>query len=701
MAGDRRSELAGTMRIEIVPESPSCAIPKMCKPQSAESEEDNDSSAQRAAFGSTMRIDILSEPDVASKVSAKKPVAPDAGTTASSWPTGKMDDDWQSRYQALFDGMYDAAFITGANGVIEISNRRASDFLLFSRKDLIGRNIVDFISGADAALLGRLVEDMKHQRFALIQGYCMRRDESVFPSEISVNFADSDMERLCFFVRDVTVRKQKEDKLIEQYSAIQHAANGIAMSDLSGVLKYANPATASIFGYDKAAELVGKNVAGLLGVGNEMEATTIVQRVAQGRGKWSGDLIARRSGGSTFHVNVLIGSSQDSEGVLTGLVFSFVDISDRVAATNRLRELDETKSRFVAEASHELRTPLAIITEFVSLVHDEVTGTVNEKQKECLDSALRNCTRLSTLINTMLDLARIESGKIKIERKRNAIEPILSEVYKNFQPTCKSRRQTLCLKISEDPPDVFCDVDSVHKILTNLVGNAIKFTPEGGEVTIACSREGQVLKIEVVDNGRGISEDAQKAVFEAFWQVEREDGPGAKGTGLGLAIVKKLVELNGGTVAMRSSKGKGSCFFFTLPLYAKDARIPTRILIVDDDPMIVEVVTRALGTLDVNMEIKSTLSGLESLLLAGEYNPHLVILDVRLGDIGGQEILGLLQQQAGKDERAKILAVSGDESLLGEMIRKGADDCLLKPFEADLLLAKVRALVGRRMDSLE
>ncbi len=696
MSGDRRAELAGTMRIEIVPEGPVRPVPKVRKAQAARPAEDDVAMYRETAVASTMRIDILSEPDEVARAGIRK--LEDAPARPMS---GQAVDDWQQRYQALFDGMYDAAFVTDINGLIEASNRRASYFLLIARDELRGRNIVDFISGADSELLGRIVVDMKSQRFALIQGYCIRRDESVFPAEISVNFADAAMERLCFFVRDVTVRKQKEDKLVEQHNAIQHAANGIAMTNLDGILSFANLATAAMWGYDNPSELVGKNVATLIAGSGEMDAAVIVQRVAQGRGRWSGDLVARHVGGSSFHVNVLIGSSQDSEGLLTGLVFSFVDISSRVAATNRLRELDETKSRFVAEASHELRTPLAIITEFVSLVHDEVTGPVNEKQKECLDSALRNCTRLSTLINTMLDLARIESGKTKIDRKRNKIMPILGEIFKNFQPTCQARNQTLSLNIEDGCPDVFCDVDSVHKILVNLVGNAVKFTPDGGQIKIGCFREERFMRIEVVDNGRGISEDVQKAVFEAFWQVEREDGPGAKGTGLGLAIVKKLVELNGGMVAVQSHKGKGSCFFFTLPLFAQDARIPTRVLIVDDDPMIVEVVARALGTLNVNMEVKSTLSGLESLLLAGEYNPHLVILDVRLGDIGGMEILGLLQQQAAKDGRAKVLAMSGDENLLREMKQKGADDYLLKPFDADALLEKVKLLVGKRLENVD
>lgn len=657
--------------------------------------EESSSRQEGNEFSRTMRIDIAPEairrpsPRIRRLPQAERPIA----VPSTDQVTENM---WENRFEALFESIYDAVLITDIDGQIVNSNSRASEFLLFSREALSGQNVMSLISGAESSLLSTLLPELTNQRFVLIQAYCIRQDGTVFPSEISVSFTDRSNRRLYFFMRDVTVRKQKEDRLVEQYNAIQHAGSGIAMADLEGVLTDANPAAAKMWGYEHPSDLVGKNVMSLWIDANAVDAKAMVDAVMSGQGTWTGDLAARQQDGTVFHANVLIGRNEDSEGALTGLVFSFVDISDRVRAMNRLRELDETKSQFVAEASHELRTPLAIINEFVSLVRDEVTGPINAQQKECLESVLKNCTRLTDLINTMLDLARIEAGKVKLERQRTGIASILTECHKNFLPSCKSKKQDLSLTVSEEFPDVYCDVASIHKVLTNLMGNAVKFTPQGGKIHIGCQSEGQYLRISVEDNGRGISPDVQKSIFDAFYQVEREAGPGAKGTGLGLAIVKKLIELNGGIVSVDSAPRRGSCFSFTLPLYTQDAPARARVLVVDDDRMIIEMITRSLEMSDLNLEMKSTLTGMEALFIAGNYDPDLVILDVKLGDVEGAKILGMLKQRegGGGNDSMKVLAISGDDNLLRDLMSKGADDCLGKPFKPDALVEKVKTLIG-------
>lgn len=650
--------------------------------------------SHNGGFSQTMRINIVPEPVARPIPRIRKP-------PIKQEPADRKADDaaeWETRYVALLDGMYDAALVTNASGRIENANLRAVDFFRFSRKELMGRNAIDFISGADAGFLKTLVSDMRNQRFALIQAYCVRRDGRVFPAEISVNFADSVKEKLCFFIRDVTQRKQREDQLLEQHNALECSRSGIVVSGLDGVMTYVNPAVADMWGYAKASDLIGQNVVSLWAAHSRAEAEDVVKTVASGQEAWRGDLIARKQDGSVFQVNVSVGQNVDSEEVLAGLVFSFADISDRVKAMDRLRELDETKSRFVAEASHELRTPLAIINEFVSLIRDEVTGPVNEKQKECLTSVLRNCSRLSALINSMLDLARIEAGKVEVHRKSCAIKPILTDCYESFLETCKGHKQTLTLNAEYEYPNVYCDADSVNKIMVNLLGNAVKFTPEGGSITISCLTEGRFIRVAVEDTGRGIPPEAQAKVFEAFSQVEREDGPGAKGTGLGLAIVKKLVEINGGIVGLESAPGKGSRFSFTLPLFERDARVPKRVLVVDDDPIILDLVTRALQNCDMPLDVKTTLSGLESLRISGEHDPHLVILDVRLGDISGAEIIETLRRRAGTNSQVKVLTISGDSNMINETMRKGADDCLLKPFDIETLCRKVKGLLAKGIE---
>lgn len=360
-------------------------------------------------------------------------------------------------------------------------------------------------------------------------------------------------------------------------------------------------------------------------------------------------------------------------------------------ALKRLRELNETKSQFVAEVSHEIRTPLAIIREFVSLVRDEIIGPLNEKQRNYLESALRNCDRLANLINQILDLAKIESGKAELHRTKIDLAALLMQFRNDVALICQSKKQTLTLDVPESLPTAHCDASSVQHILTNLVGNAHKFTPEGGAITIRACEAGQFLRVDVEDNGPGIPAESQSAIFEAFAQVDRQDGPGAKGTGLGLKIAKSLAQLNGGLISVASTPGHGSCFSFTLPMYDKE--LPSRILIIDDEISIVELIEKTLQFSDLKVEVKSTLSGLDALIIAGEFRPNLVILDIHLTEVGGEQVLLSLRQQA-RQHNCKVLLISGDMPLLTDIAKLGADDCLAKPFASKDLLDKIRILLG-------
>ena len=356
-------------------------------------------------------------------------------------------------------------------------------------------------------------------------------------------------------------------------------------------------------------------------------------------------------------------------------------------ALKRLRELNESKSQFVAEASHEIRTPLAIMREFAALVRDETVGPLNEKQKQCLDAVLRNSDRLTELVNQILDLARIEAGKKELHRTKVDLVALLIQFCNDFTPVCKSKDQSLILDVPDNLPTAHCDVSSVQHILTNLLGNAQKFAPQGGAIHVQAKEESRFLRIDIEDNGPGIPQDAQDKIFEAFVQIDRQNGPGAKGTGLGLKIAKSLVEFNGGNISVESAPGKGCCFSFTIPLYDKE--LPARILVVDDEESIVRMIENMLRNFDLKLEVKSSLSGFEALVIAGEFKPNLVILDIHLADVEGEQVLLSLRQRD-----FKILAISGDVPLLTEVAKQGADDYLAKPFMPNDLLDKVQFLLG-------
>ena len=246
---------------------------------------------------------------------------------------------------------------------------------------------------------------------------------------------------------------------------------------------------------------------------------------------------------------------------------------ERHSVLARLEEYDRLKSELLSTASHELRTPLTIIQEFVSLVADGVAGPVTVEQSECLASALRNCDRLTTLLNDLLDMSKLNSAHVEIEQKQVNPAPLLKECHDDFQPKCRTQDIRLELEMPDVLPIVFCDADKIRQAVVNLLGNAVKFTPSGGAIALRVKVEDAFVRIEIEDSGKGIGPQDQEAIFEAFTQIDRQDGPGAKGTGLGLSITKRIVTLHGGRIWVESAIGKGSRFTFTLPIYSEETRL--------------------------------------------------------------------------------------------------------------------------------
>lgn len=243
------------------------------------------------------------------------------------------------------------------------------------------------------------------------------------------------------------------------------------------------------------------------------------------------------------------------------------------SANKRLQEISDLKSDYLSAASHELRTPLTVIKEYCSLVHDEIVGPCNEEQHKCMEAALRNCNRLADLVNDLLDLDSIESGHMSLKRSAVDLNGLLSETVADFSSRCQSVSQHITLDLPETLPPALGDKDLITQVMVNLVGNAHKFTPGGGTISVRGTAAGNELLVEIKDTGPGIEPEVQKKVFDKFTQLNRTEGPGAKGTGLGLAISSKLVEIQGGKLDLESAPGQGSNFFFTLPVFNTAAHL--------------------------------------------------------------------------------------------------------------------------------
>jgi len=253
-------------------------------------------------------------------------------------------------------------------------------------------------------------------------------------------------------------------------------------------------------------------------------------------------------------------------------------------ANQELKKVDEIKSEFVSVASHELRTPLATIKNAVQLVLKGKAGEINETQYNFLTMAEKNINRLTNILNNLLDLSRIESGKIGMKPEELDLRVPVVFVLSSFKSQADGKSIHLEMDVEKNLPFVYGDREKVEQILTNLIGNAIKFTPEGGRVIVSARLSDRIrnaVGISVHDTGIGIPEDQFEKVFEKFHQVESPLHHSASGTGLGLAITKGLVEAHQGQIWVESELGKGSRFTFTLPLSKGEKREPQFRFILD------------------------------------------------------------------------------------------------------------------------
>ncbi len=230
----------------------------------------------------------------------------------------------------------------------------------------------------------------------------------------------------------------------------------------------------------------------------------------------------------------------------------------------RHKKLDKLKDDFINTVSHELRTPLSITKEAISLVLEKVQGEINDQQTEILTIAKNNIERLARIINGLLDISKIESGKVEVRKEDINLQSLAREVAQSFEGKARERGLEIRLSLPEGPIMAYADEDKLAQIFTNLIDNSVKFTPSG-TIEIRAEEKTGHIECAVRDSGIGIASADLPKIFDRFTQFGRKDGPGEKGTGLGLSIVKGLVEVHGGDIRVESTVGQGTEVIFTLP----------------------------------------------------------------------------------------------------------------------------------------
>ncbi|MEP6768072.1 MAG: response regulator [Acidobacteriota bacterium] len=363
-----------------------------------------------------------------------------------------------------------------------------------------------------------------------------------------------------------------------------------------------------------------------------------------------------------------------------------------------LQRAGELKDRFLASVSHELRTPMTVILGFTGTLLRGNQGPLNAAQRDSLERVQRNAKLLLGLINDILDISKIESGKAEVDSQPITIASFLSQVEADYRDAARRKGLRLTTAAAPGLTQITSDPAKLTQILTNLIGNALKFTEKGSISIRAEERTGGRWALVVADTGIGIPEEEQGAIFEEFRQGEGAEHRGRGGTGLGLAIVKKLARFLGGTVSLESEPGQGSRFTVTLPLHAAPLPAPSAapvferdrpgtrtVLIVDDDEGVRRLLSLELEP--YGLRVLEAGDGAEGVRLAKVERPDVVLLDVLMPRMSGWDALRELKESPETRGIPVIVLSVTENRALG--LALGAFDYLVKPLGRPELLSSL------------
>jgi len=476
----------------------------------------------------------------------------------------------ESKYRQLLESTPDAIVMVNITGRIVLVNSQAETVFGYASGELSGRPIEMLLPNRfRTAHLGHRARFFGQPRTrsmgAGFELYGLRKSGEEFPVEISLSPLETEEGALVMSaVRDATERKKADQKF---RGLLESAPDAMIIVNRSGEIVLINSQAVSLFGWQRE-ELLGKNIDSLVPArfrnnhpGHRANFFANPKVRSMGAGV---ELFGLRKDGTEFPVEISLSPLETEEGLFVSSAIR--DVTQRKRFEQTLHEANRLKSEFLANMSHELRTPLNGIIGFSEVLIDEKAGPLGPRQKEYLNDILNSGKHLLQLINDVLDLSKVEAGKMDLFPETFALPTAVAEVCSVLTPLATKKNIPIRSQIAPTAEQVTLDQQKFKQVLYNLLSNAVKFTDEGGRVDIVASaQDSSGLRLEVRDSGVGIKADDFSKLFVEFQQLDSGVARRHQGTGLGLALTKKIVELQKGTITVESEPGKGSTFTVTLP----------------------------------------------------------------------------------------------------------------------------------------
>ncbi len=556
-----------------------------------------------------------------------------------------------------------------------------------SYKELTGKHLFEVIENFKSAYPNtyRALKNREHTTVIDKTGTKVWK-VSVVPIDIGTILISDDITEIWTLRRNI-IKERNQSKAI-----LDNILTGVLLCNHDGKIRYMNPAAKRIIGIPPNFEYEGKTPCELFGTDQfrkkifdaAMKLLSPVRDVI---------IVKKGEGERVFEVAAAPIFGKD-EKTLHGWAIAFSDVTERW-------ELEQMKTQFVSMVSHELRTPLTSIKGSLGLILAGAAGEIPPQAKTFLEIAAQSTERLIRIVNDLLDLSKMEAGKIQLRPERLSPRKIVEECITELKSFADQREVTVENQVPENLPDIYADRDRIKQAIINLMSNAIKFSPKGEKVIVGgevC--DDRFVCLWVKDNGPGISPEDQEKIFDKFVQVRKKAVSPTEGTGLGLPITKQIVEMHGGRIWVESEVGKGSTFFFTVPIYsdllAKQEKTEgpkegqKKILVVEDSAEIANMLKNALSNLGYFVEWASTLTQARR-VINSEHPPDLVTLDVLLPDGEGFDLLEEIKSDP-KTNHIKVVMVTVNEDY-DRANSLGADGYLVKPIDPKELLDLIRKLV--------
>ena len=642
--------------------------------------------------------------------------------------------DSEAQIRAIVENVVDGIVTIDEKGIIELFNPTAERIFGYSAEEVIGKNISMLMPQPYQSEHDGYIQSYQETGDAKIIGlkrevWGLRKDRSVFPMELAVNeFYIGGRRAYTGVVQDITEKKQVQwslERMTRQNELIlKSVGDGIFGVNLNGEITFYNPSALKMTHFE-GDELEGKFLHEVLNLVHKEESSPsqdypLYQVFKDGQTQSKYEEVFWTKDGSALLAEYICTPIYEDETIV-GAVVTFRDILRRkrveealVQAKEEAERANRAKSDFLSRMSHELRTPLNSILGFAQILEMDKVDKLTSRQKPWVSQVRKAGDHLLELINEILDLARIESGKMAVSMENVDVVPLMKEVLILIMPMAKDRKIKLVNMVSIPSLVVFGDRVRLKQVFLNLLSNAVKYNIENGVISIYYRKtsEGKI-RISIEDSGIGVSKDKIDDLFEPFARLDA-DGSEVEGTGIGLTITRRLVEQMRGNIFVKSTLDKGSCFTLELPTgEAQEDKAPEdatvafspkplnpnenyTLLYIEDNPDNLILVRQVLKTRP-NIRLIFSRDSRTGIELALAHHPDLILMDINLQGMDG--FMALKALRAYREIRSiPVVAVSANamKEDIDHGLEAGFDSYITKPINIALFMEVVDRLLGQK-----